>query len=105
MKIADLKALLEASNTKHSNFKNKAQQYKQQKEAKTERYKERMRKMEEEFQVKNFIEQSMICFSLKLLALSCIHSNILSFVTGKLFLLIYNSLHAIRNVMVWVTEM
>ena len=72
MKLADLKALLEASNTKHSNFKNKAQQYKQQKEAKTEKYKERIRKMEEEFQVKNFIEPSinaMICFSLELLAL------------------------------------
>ena len=59
IKIADLKALLEASNTKHSNFKNKAQQYKQQKEAKTEKYKERIRKMEEEFQVKNFIEPSI----------------------------------------------
>ena len=75
MKIADLKALLEASNTKHSNFKNKAQQYKQQKEAKTEKYKERMRKMEEEFQVKNFIEPSMICFSSEIIALYSYRNN------------------------------
>ena len=49
VKIAKLESLLEASNTKYSEFKSKVKEYKKHKEAKEEQYKKCIKKLKEDF--------------------------------------------------------